>query len=277
MRQNRIAIVIATLALTLASVGLPAAASAAAAPPVACTAYLQASGKCLTAVTIGSESPLVAGAMQAAQRGDLASLRLFVKNRAKSTRDAAQTSIERIASVNSAVAGPAMASAERATDAQAEATTSGYPGTIVGPTLDLVAPVSYQYCSSSCTIVGTLKVEFRYTINGNIDFTSSGDVDVKTGPPVDFTKIECLTYFEGFPFDQVVKTWSNCPSADGNGYKKAAIVVSQRWADGSLGETYHPDYTVEFRPGVSSAPIFSEHYRVKSYHIDKNGHTHWLP
>ncbi|WP_448072079.1 hypothetical protein [Georgenia yuyongxinii] len=150
-------------------------------------------------------------------------------------------------------------------------------GSPAGTTHYLRDYTEYKYCTATaCNLIGRVNWEFRYTIQGRLDFSLAGEAAVSYGPSVEFLDFRCRTRYEqaGLP-DTTVKTWSTCDNAQRTYATTRAIIYDQDWTGGTIGKRYHPDYYVMFSPSVSSAQ-FSASWRADSYVIATSGTTYWL-
>jgi len=129
--------------------------------------------------------------------------------------------------------------------------------------------ITYGYCSSSgCQVLGTAQLGVWHDLHwySQTGPGVAGTFLVKTGPAVQFTTLSCKTFYEVFPFDQVLKDWSNCRDAGYSGYTNVRQIDWADWKQGSaVGTQYHLEVTVDFE--VQGGGNFHGLWNSNSYRI----------
>lgn len=193
-------------------------------------------------------------------------LKTFVKKRgSKHPNDAVQNTIKSLLE-----SGPKRAAASEA------ARNPGGVGDVVGSSLYLHDVVTYYYCGiDGCVQKGQLPVQFNMTIQGKLDFGLYGSLGKYLGhEPIKFSKVECLTYYDGSVIDIAVHAWQNCTEAQGSSYQAYKDTLGGSWSGGTKGEKYHPQYNIVFNHWTSDE--FSVQWTGKEYWIQDSGITQWL-
>lgn len=260
MRKRALLAAIGALGL-ITGISTPAHAEATEPQPTMCTQALADAGECLTFVALGNQDPLEAAVEQAVARGDSEQAETYLESQGS------DLDVLGVASARGTFTGEAQEA-----DAQAAAASGGYIGTVAGPLLTFADSATYGNCFEGCEILGAVWIEFRYMLDGAFMTSLSGDLETIMGPSVAFNKIECLTYQEMWPWDQVAYDWPNCHDAQLSGfYASYRQVFGNTWANGQRGTAYHPHFNIAFRPNLPGAPEFSFGFRARTYDINSSG------
>ncbi|WP_157884254.1 hypothetical protein [Arthrobacter alpinus] len=272
--------IIALLAVPLVGLGtsVPAAADG-----MSCTQDEAIQGICITAVALTGQDPLVEGVQQRIDRGgDLTGLERFIEARSiVSKNDSTQQALdEKLAKAKSK--NKDLTETKRGDSFSAlNIMNSNGVGSVRGPSLWVEDVATYFYCGpDGCDRVGSVKIEFVMTINGNLDFSLSGSLKSDGLSEIRFQEIECLTYHDGlFNIDTVVKNWTNCTDAEDPDWRSQTLILGKSWSGGPWGETYHPQYNIEFVAYYSNPEPFSFGWTGKEYKIpvdSAHGYTNWI-
>ncbi|WP_133832789.1 hypothetical protein [Arthrobacter sp. AG258] len=136
--------------------------------------------------------------------------------------------------------------------------------------------ITYEYCSSStgmCRPAGTVDVEWRMTIVGNLEFALSGDFTVTSGSPILISSSNCYTTHDGlFNIDDNIHSWQNCANATTTNEVMYRTILGENWSGGTMGEVYHPTYVFAFK---NFAATFQKQWSGREYSIASNGTTSW--
>lgn len=235
-------------------------------------------GECITAVISPGQDPVVNGVKQQLQMGVAPeAVTQFVERRGRVVDDASQDKIEEIVRNHEPSGSKKEAQSSTLTEEPVRMMNAGGVGTVVNNTLDVTDTVTYMYCSSStgiCSKGGSVQVEFRMAIEGNMSFALSGDLNVTSGSPVLIEQVKCETYHDGlFNIDTVVHTWNNCTNAKTFNEVMYRQIFIENWSGGSLNEVYHPTYTVQFFNYAGGR--FSMAWDGKEYKVASDGRTTW--
>jgi len=229
--------------------------------PMACTDEELALGVCATFVTTSDSDPLTEATRALVQQGKTAQARTLL-----ATTSASPTELARARSVLT----------EPDPEPSGEVNSGTAPGR-AGPRAryvddwqwELDDTATYGYCSSKgCQAVGSAKIGVWHDLHwyGDLGPGVAGTFQVQSGPAVQFTTLSCKTYYEVFPFDQMLKDWNNCRAAGYSGYTKVRQIDWADWRQGSaVGTQYHLEVTVKF--AVQGGGSFSGLWNSNSYKI----------
>lgn len=273
MRRDRyLSAVLATLLLAL---GLPSTVAAAAPDAAAstitdftdftdCTAADVEAGDCLLWVAPTSGEADVAVVTQALERGQTRAAHAFVEERASVVSDAKREELESI--LNSA-------ESEDPTKLLAAGPWDPPVGEVSGFLHIINEPATYgYYADGELVIVGQFQVLLYYNLEGALEYSVQGDISITDGPGVAFPVFECRTIHEEvWPFPEVtVWDWPNCRNYAQRDYYSTfpASVPTENWSGGTPGETYHPEYEINWRPNAAGAPLFGLILQAHSYRIE---------
>ncbi|MGP0223528.1 hypothetical protein [Paenarthrobacter sp. NCHU4564] len=274
---RRLATGVVTLVMVLGSGTLPAQAAGSSAVGDSCTSAEVHKGDCVTAVVSAGEDPLLVGVAQQLQMGvPLPAIEKFVERRGSRHVDPGQAKIQGLVATYKDALTPDEKQKALRVYTQGPARNAGGVGAVYGSSLYVKDTVTYTYCSSStgiCRPSGSVSVEFRMTIVGNLKFALSGDIDVVSGSPVLISGVGCSTYHDAaMNLDTVVHAWGNCKKAKTSNEVMYRQILVENWSGGTLGETYHPTYALSFQ---NFATRFYKAWDGREYKIAANGVTTW--
>lgn len=271
MRRDRyLSAALATLVLAL---GLPSTVAAAVPDTTAstttdftdCTAADVEAGDCLLWVAPTPQEADVAAVAQALERGQTEAAHAFVEKRASVVSDAKQEELESILSSDES---------EVATKSLAAGPWDPPVGEVSGFLHIINEPATYGYYNTDGELVtvGQLQVLLYYNLEGALEYSIQGDISIVSGPGVAFPVFECRTVHEEiWPLPEVtVWDWPNCRNYAQRNYYTTfpASVPTENWSGGTPGETYHPEYEINWRPQIAGAPLFGLILQAHSYRIE---------
>ncbi|WXF91340.1 hypothetical protein WDV91_00605 [Curtobacterium flaccumfaciens pv. flaccumfaciens] len=267
MKKNRaLGGSIAAIAFLAGSIALPAAAQASTAEEAPCSEAQLQSGECATFVAMPGAKPVVEAVRFLASEGNTDQAEAFIKASAASNSDAViQEARDVLIDPEPVTIGSVTGGSETSSPGDFS-TRSTHVSDYMWEIDDTI---TYGYCASTCTTVGTVKVNLWHDLlwYGDTGPGVAGSIYVTSGPGIAFDTITCKTFYEVFPFDQVLKDWQNCRDAAYSGYSKARQI---NWADfkqgSAVGTKYHLEFTTKWRGQTGGA--FGNYWNSNSYKID---------
>lgn len=130
--------------------------------------------------------------------------------------------------------------------------------------------VEYGYCTpNGCSHVGTVSVQVNYSIVDYPAVVLDGYFGVGSGPAIQPETVTCKTFYEVWPFDQVLHEWDNCTDAQSPSYLSTRTLFPATWGQGStVGTTYHLEFQLRFKVlGDPSNTVIGGLFNSQSYEI----------